>query len=207
MQTLSGAVIRVGDGRGFVVQGHESRLVITAAHCLPERPTGFSIRHNSESVYRRLIGPLEEAPTITGDCYFVDPVSDLAVLGAPDSQAFWKECDAFEAFLEARPALPVAVVDDGLKYQGTGWMLWLSGEWSRCQITHRGGPLWTKSERSIDGGMSGSPILNGVGVYAGDDEGEGGGPHPRLFHHLPVWLARELTGRAPSFQDYEGRAA
>jgi hypothetical protein len=33
-------VVTVGDGRGFVVEGGHQRYVITAAHCLPERPAG-----------------------------------------------------------------------------------------------------------------------------------------------------------------------
>jgi hypothetical protein len=33
------AVVRVGDGRGFVVSaGDDDRYIITAAHCLPKHP-------------------------------------------------------------------------------------------------------------------------------------------------------------------------
>jgi hypothetical protein len=51
------AVIRVGDGRGFIVDGKEGRLVITAAHCLPSSPQGFSIASFNERTYQALLGP------------------------------------------------------------------------------------------------------------------------------------------------------
>lgn len=35
---LAQAVIRVGDGRGFMVERQRQRFVLTAAHCLPRLP-------------------------------------------------------------------------------------------------------------------------------------------------------------------------
>jgi hypothetical protein len=43
------ALIRVGEGRGFVVQTDQARHVIIAAHCLPKipfAPLGCSIQAN-----------------------------------------------------------------------------------------------------------------------------------------------------------------
>ena len=60
---LKRAVLRVGDGRGFVVSsrnsigGHE-RIVITAAHCLPSFPPCAPAADLEAYTYRDLLGPL-----------------------------------------------------------------------------------------------------------------------------------------------------
>lgn len=35
--TLSGTIIKVGRGRGFVLDTTAGRIIVTAAHCLPQR--------------------------------------------------------------------------------------------------------------------------------------------------------------------------
>ena len=82
------AVVTVGGGRGFIVEGsYEQRYIITAAHCLPDLPEAFP---GEQATYRDLAGPLVE-------CVFVDPVADLAVLAAPDGQVFFEEAEMYEA--------------------------------------------------------------------------------------------------------------
>jgi hypothetical protein len=67
------AIVKVGDGRGFVVQGaRERRYVITAAHCLPHLPPAFGHSYLEERTYPRLLGPLADEPTIWAECLFVD---------------------------------------------------------------------------------------------------------------------------------------
>jgi hypothetical protein len=53
------AVVRVGDGRGFVVGADEYRYVITAAHCLPKHPEPHLANGPDELTYANLIGPVE----------------------------------------------------------------------------------------------------------------------------------------------------
>ena len=109
-----GAVITVGSGRGFVVEGRGQRYVVTAAHCLPERPDGqrlppphgFSYTH--ERTYAKLLAPLGERPSVWCECLFVDPVADIAVLGSPDDQALSDEAEAYEALVEATTPLAIA---------------------------------------------------------------------------------------------------
>src|SRR5262249_20429128 len=75
------AVIRVGDGRSFIVKDagrarfgwRNERVVITAAHCLP---------------------------------FF--PVGDIAVLGKPDDQVLFEQCTAYEALMMAVRPLRIA---------------------------------------------------------------------------------------------------
>jgi hypothetical protein len=90
--TAARAVLKVGDGRGFVIevpapQGapHKQRVVVTAAHCLPYMPPAHMASGWNERTYRRLIGPLGGELIATAECLFADPVRDVAVLGPPDT--------------------------------------------------------------------------------------------------------------------------
>jgi hypothetical protein len=58
-EAASRAIIRVGDGRGFVVErrDHRDRLVITAGHCLPFLPPSVSMMDTQEKTYRDLLAP------------------------------------------------------------------------------------------------------------------------------------------------------
>jgi hypothetical protein len=84
----TGAVITVGDGRGFVVEcdfrSHPMRIVITAAHCLPHfPPCDVGLSDQWDWTYEAVLGPLGQTPTVWAECIFVDPVSDIAVLYHP----------------------------------------------------------------------------------------------------------------------------
>jgi hypothetical protein len=48
------AVIRVGDGRGFIVAAGDERLIITAGHCLP----GLPPYHGASCLYERTFDAL-----------------------------------------------------------------------------------------------------------------------------------------------------
>jgi hypothetical protein len=67
----------------------------------------MTISHTHERTYRKLIGPLGKKPTITAECFFVDPIADIAVLGPPDNQACYDECHGYEEFIENLGALPI----------------------------------------------------------------------------------------------------
>src|SRR4029450_4294735 len=55
LEKLTHAVLRVGGGRGFVVEGADdpTRLVITAAHCLPRLPPVCP--HLEDLTYEKLL--------------------------------------------------------------------------------------------------------------------------------------------------------
>jgi hypothetical protein len=69
---MMNAVVRVGDGRGFVVEDktmYHRRLIITAAHCLPGALDGtFPVAHPASDVskrtYQSLLGPLGGEATV-----------------------------------------------------------------------------------------------------------------------------------------------
>src|ERR1039458_7796780 len=90
-----GAVVRVGAGRGFVVQGERDRLIVTAAHCLPEFPPCASFSTLEERTYPSLVAPLGSPLEIWAECLFADPIGDIAILGAPDGQEMSDEYEAY----------------------------------------------------------------------------------------------------------------
>jgi Trypsin-like peptidase domain len=217
------SVVKVGNGRGFVIvnrakvpplKAHqkrlprgissfrfaEHRLIVTAAHCLPNMPPGQpSFPH--ERTYPSLLGALGGScdgsrNRVWAECLFVDPISDVAILGCPDEQELGDEADAYHALVDG---VPVARI--GKASSARGWLLALSGDhWVPTALelfsTCWGTQLKT---RPTEAGMSGSPILNDAGRAVGivstgsatvEDgvRNEDAGPQPILAHTLPGWL-------------------
>ena len=115
LDDLAGSVVKVGDGRGFVVADGDRNIaeggksyIVTAAHCLPFLPPPILARYLEEATYQRLIGPLGAEPHVTAACVFVDQMADIAVLGEPDNQALSDEHDQYEAFASALPPFDIA---------------------------------------------------------------------------------------------------
>src|SRR5688572_13492148 len=122
-------IVRVGAGRGFVIERGGQRLVITAAHCLPELPPAMSFSLLEERTYAKLLGDFNAPPTIAAECLFVDPVADIAVLGEPDNQALPEAAEAYGILTDACPALPISdcIHDSAL-------LLYLDGLWRPCTL-------------------------------------------------------------------------
>jgi hypothetical protein len=189
------AVITVGEGRGFVINGpDDDRLIITAAHCLPFLPPPDAAAYTEERTYQNLLGPLGSEPTVWAECLFVDPDADIAVLGTPDDQELWEQADAYKALVKS--ATPLSIADAPEK--GHAWMLSLDGEWFRCAVQIiNDGPLWiSKTAQPIAGGMSRSPIVlddaTAVGVVCLADVSTSpvGVSNPHLVRSLPGWFVR-----------------
>jgi hypothetical protein len=199
------------EGRGFVVEGWfpnpgkkklarqgfqpapflRRHYIITAAHCLPKLPPRHRAAYTKEKTFKKLLGPLGSVPSIRAECVFVDPVSDLAVLGRPDSQAFGEKVIlAWDDFIEDIEPLEVDT-DQPTR----GWMLSLDGEWRPCtiQITRFGSLMVKDVVGQIAGGMSGSPILSDNGRVVGVVSITSNWPQAHLATALPQWLALQLT--------------
>lgn len=203
---LREAIVRVGDGRGFLVaHAPWPPYVVTAAHCLPQLPPAHAFSFTEERTYPNLLGPLGEPPTVWAECVFVDPIADVAVLDAPDGQALCEEAEAYEAFTDGRPAIrPGLLVDET-----EAWLQTLDGHWKPCTVRPavRGGSRLTLIDAG-DGnraGCSGSPIMlltgRAVGVVVvGSETLVAGVRHieaeqsgqPSLVHTLPGWLLTQL---------------
>jgi hypothetical protein len=189
-----------GNGRGFVVEGPEKRLVITGAHCLPDQPTPGSSM--AEHTYEALIGPLGGETKTWAQCLFSDPVADIAVLGSPtNEQELSLQAADYDRLVSSCNTLPISDIAD----EALAWIMSLDGRWTGCKVQHMVGAaagLWIgNAAHGIHRGMSGSPILatdgKAVGVVCtstfGPESGMGG-PNARLACHLPGWLVRSVLG-------------
>lgn len=182
-------VIRVGAGRGFIVEHHPRRIIVTAAHCLPNLPPAHASSYTEERTYRALLGTLCGDCKIWAECLFVDPVSDIAVLGGPDNQELFDEAEAYEELVANAPALSISS-----KLTKGGWVMSLKGNWVPMPLDQglSGQALFINH---TEGGQSGSPILNEVGEAVGvivvggsiaGVEEEQQGPQPILCRDLPA---------------------
>lgn len=216
-------VVKVDGGRGFLIEYRfkilrvklprrlrlskmrlpkfgTHRLVVTAAHCLPNLPPAQAASYTSERTYQNVLGPLNDKKnTVWAECLFADPVADIAVLGCPDAQEFGDQADAYHALTDGAPTLPI-----GKARSGRGWVLSLNGQWiptTLAVFTGMGGAA-SLSIDPTEAGMSGSPILNKVGravglvalgtetaTAGGECRNERAGPQPILTYNLPGWLS------------------
>jgi hypothetical protein len=202
MAEAKSAVVRVGDGRGFVVEtiGQErhvvraaqGRYVVTAAHRLPRLPSAQSASYLEERTYAKLLGPLEGECGVWAECTFADPVEDVAVLHEPDNQELPDEVEEFRALVEAptRAFSVRAPQADVL----CGWLLSLDGEWFAVQVNAPAGWRFFLNPDPVAGGISGSPIVDDDGFAVGvvNLGGECGASSPKLCDVLPGRMLRWL---------------
>jgi hypothetical protein len=192
---IEAAMLAVGaqGGCGFLVADNTRPktcppLVITAAHCLPRLPPAHPVSYAYERTYQRLLGPLGEETTVSAECLFVDPISDLAVLGSRDNQTYSDEANAYEFLVDGRPLLPIGHAT-GLR----GQVLTLKGQWKVCGLSAdygrlilREGSMPGDPEGVVKDAVSGSPILDAsnraVGVVSCNQL------HPILTRDLPRWF-------------------
>jgi hypothetical protein len=203
------SVTTVGNGRGFVIAWRHNRLVVTAAHCLPSFPPAHAAAYTEEITYPSLLGPLGAEPTVWAECVFVDPIADIAVLGAVDGQELYAEAMAYEQLTndnlddggseEGSPALPMADAPE-LVRAGCSRLRENGSSARPITATFPAPPSGLRKRRPrLRVARPGSPILAddgaaiGVVGLSGSYEGHtSGGPNPRLAAHLPAWLAREV---------------
>ena len=136
----------------------------------------------------------------------IEPVADLAVLGALDNQVFWDQAAAYEAWCEA--TVPVRLSWDALPTLTpvraavlTHHETWLEG------TVEQGGPgahgIMLHFPDGIEGSTSGSPVVTAQGILVGLVSQAGGaeadaihkgreGYAPRPHLALPLWLAEQV---------------
>lgn len=196
---VAAATVRLVDkgGQGVLVTGD---IIVTAAHCINFETDGSMVLgkhfiHNIETES----GKLKAVPLA------VEPVSDVAFLGAPDDQVFPKEAEEFNKFCSAKKPVPLCldefVLDQGFRVHiYTHECKWITGTAILCKegAEH----LWIEAEEQIVGGTSGGPIVNESGelvaiashfsVVNGVMKSSGIEPRPHLA--LPVWVSRDYFG-------------
>jgi len=206
---LVGSVVRVGDGRGFIVHTNRANYIITTAHVLPFPPPPHLGRCLEEETYPHLIGPRDAEPSVTAACMFLDPIADLAVLGPPDGRELGVEYEAYEAFTAALPPFDIAAppprsrlklrpfpadeppdfVPHAVSFPAH--LLSLEGAWLDCQASNYGGPLVIEPADIVIAGMSGSPLISATGAALGVVSMNN--VAIRLTSGLPGWLLHTLA--------------
>jgi hypothetical protein len=192
LEEIVTAIVRVGEGRGFLVESSRlGALVITAGHCLPDLPPAMPA---ADSTYLNLLGAIGDSGlSVAAECLFVDPVGDLAVLCAPDNQALCDEWEAYEEFAEARTKLTIGRPTIELT---EAWLFSRANRWEPCRAGL--GPFGGRALRiedvpasAIAPGTSGSPVVLTDGSAVGAVS-IGERLNPVLVHHLPGWLLADL---------------
>ena len=138
------SILAVGPdgGRGFVVDVDDNLLVVTAAHCLPRLPVP-GVPDMRELTFFELLGPLGGRPIVAAECKFVDPVSDLAVLGAPDNQAL---SDSFRDY-ENSSCVGHTVADRGRRGKARRGVAGMAPVARWCLVQVQSEPLWLRAVR------------------------------------------------------------
>src|SRR5207245_5133018 len=104
LDAIKQAIIKVGDGRGFMIEAEKDRLVITCGHCLPFLPPCHLMSYLKERTYGGLLGHIDDpAPKVWAECLFVNPIADVAVLSGPDSQSLYEEMEKYEELTDGLP--------------------------------------------------------------------------------------------------------
>ena len=185
-------------GQGVLVEGG---VILTAAHCIEWDGHGAMVLgdHFLTDVTTRDGRAHQVAPLA------VEPVTDIAVLGALDGQTFYDKCEAFEEWCEQTPGVRVGRVEYPLFTPIPVYVLsheggWLPGTVQQCREEAQ--MLALEMILPIKSGTSGGPIVDGSGALlgivsnaGGSDAVEAGGrsgncPRPHLA--LPVWVCRTV---------------
>jgi hypothetical protein len=211
---LTQAVVGIGNGgRGVVVRGTRlTNYVITAAHCMPEdyhrnQLPSPHLANGPELIIPAFIGKAtsEDRPVYARlICYSL--VDDIAVFDEPET---YDELDEDYANLTNEAAMYASALPrrsyPDARWPDVQWpempdlpgyVLSLDREWQPCTVRCDGRVLLLGGAK-IEGGMSGSPILNTdgavIGVISTGDTNMN--MHPALACCLPPWLWQRLKKR------------
>jgi hypothetical protein len=179
-------------GRGVVIPGN---LVLTAAHCVAYTTEGAMALGDYD---------IEELQTIQGSVkcqpLAVEPVTDIALLGALDVQEFSEDHNAFEAFCDRTTPVPVGLEEFPLFHPFPVFLYTHTGRWMQGSALQCAADAWCLQitmPEAIEGGSSGSPMVTEQGELIGivsntTDGAPSVGMHPRPHLSLPVWAMRRL---------------
>jgi S1-C subfamily serine protease len=178
-------------GQGVIVPG---KLIVTAAHVIGRRDWDVD-EHYLEDLD---IG----GRRFKVEVYAVDPLSDVAILGVPDTMRF-EDASLFESFLDSIRPVPICTADFPIGEPISVFIRTHRGQWveghARQPRLHAS-TLWIEAGEGILGGTSGGPVVTTDGRLIGvvsTAGGEVGQPHrdvtmPRLHLTAPGYLVRQM---------------
>jgi len=175
-------------------------VILTAAHCTNFTCEGWMVlgQYYIEEI-ETTAGKFKVTPVA------IEPMSDIAVLGALDGQTFPDEEEQFEEFCAHVAPVPICRKDFELfqefpVYIHTHKRTWIEAE---AQLCRPGGEmLWIEASQQIESGTSGGPVVTGAGELLGivshasimtEGVPESMGRIPRPHLTLPVWVWRRIV--------------
>jgi hypothetical protein len=185
--------------QGVLVTGE---VILTAAHCVHFDIEGSMVLGDFYIEEIRTVHG-----TMKGATLAVEPVADIAALGSPDSQEFGEEAEQFDSFCEKTKAVSLHVgnsepFEPFPVYIHTHKGAWVTG--TATQTSSDAKALWIEADEQIEGGTSGSPIVNESGELVGivshtslarEGESRSNGLAPRPHVTLPLWVCRRILGK------------
>jgi S1-C subfamily serine protease len=186
------------EGQGVLVPGG---FILTAAHCIEwNTDGGMTLGDDCPEVVVTAKGDQFHASV-----YAVEPIADIAVLGAADDQTFYKDAEAFESFCEQTAAVPICTKSfkpaslAKEEESVVAYVLTHRGTWIEATVSEPGGGqarAWLRAEKKISGGTSGGPIVDDdgslLGVVSWSSEDTFDGAFPRPHRALPLWIWRQI---------------
>jgi len=185
-------------GQGVLVNGN---LILTAAHCIHYVMTGGTTLGEWEDI----LNPIEtnDGSRFLVQTYAVEVVADIAVLGCPDDQEVSEAAEAFEIFCENTSPLQICCREFELSQPSPIFIYdhkekWIAG--TAKQYRENAPFLHIIPDQKIEGGTSGSPVVNGIGELLGVVSSSGetvslDGSIWRPHLALPVRIVQEILNR------------
>jgi len=180
-------------GRGVLVCNH---LVLTAAHCIKWDCDGYMAL---EAYFEKIkTGKIE----FTAQILAVEPVSDIAVLGPPDTQRLPREYDLFQESCNNIKPVPVYMRNDLPEtfrvHIYTHKAKWITGQ---AKYQKPWNSIYIETDEQVENGDSGGPIINDSGEIVGivssmnekyDNQSKCNGFAPLPHLTLPVWVCNRI---------------
>jgi S1-C subfamily serine protease len=192
---VAAAVVRLPrkGGQGVVVPGG---FVVTAAHCIEWTAEGGMAAALPDDYFVEEI-VAADGRSLRVQPLAVEPVSDLAVLGALDEEHFPEQADAFEDFCGTTEPVRLVTneVDCFVRFaayvftHNKGIIPVQAGQWRRGAAS-----LSIDADEKIDGGTSGGPVVTSAGRLLGIISKSASASRVHLA--APLWLVRQMVPRA-----------